>query len=370
MLIAIVIGHVLLVLATNYVVPIFDAPDEDSHFRFVRLLAQGKGLPNERVPNQSAFAESFNPPLAYVLPAIVLRLVDPNVGSLIDAEINSPDVYRAADGLAKLPSRNAKFLDFPDPAGRHGFFHPAAGPLADQSLRAVHWVRLTSLLCSLITLAQCWRIVRVLVPDRPALWLVGLALLAFNPQFIFLSSVINSDNWVTAMSSIVIAELVTRGPAPWSIRSSVWFGLLMGVGFLCKPNILFLFAPVVVVAWYRSSSWQKWFVAMLVLAGVFGVIAGWFFVRNVMLYGIDDPLGWRTRAELHPSFVLKPDERWSFLLTRFPKMLFASFWGMFGQNRIALSTWQLVIYAGISLLVPIALLPSMSRERRFAWLLG
>ena len=63
----------LLAAGASIAFPIFEAPDEWSHFQYARLLAEGRGLPMQADPTRRSHAEGFNPPLYYLVPAASSR---------------------------------------------------------------------------------------------------------------------------------------------------------------------------------------------------------------------------------------------------------------------------------------------------------
>ncbi len=354
---------VVLALVTNIMVPIFDAPDEPSHFAYSRLLAQGKGLPVQTDPARRSEAEGFNPPLYYALGAVVLSAVDGRRG----ADLTLPPEESAdwdrdvrlgiEDALDEslLPPRNPEFNWWERGTELNRFRHPPGGPASLTPLFAVHAMRLLSILCGVFTLLAVSRLARVLLPDEPAARILALAVVAFNPQFIFLSATLNNDNLATAAATWTLWRLgialgrddSTRGA---TLRDAVWIGGLLGIGMATKPSVLFLALPVAVVLFLRAADRRNAVLLVATVGTLMLAISGWFFVRNAVIYGSLDFFGWKTRLATQPQFTAFAPLSVAFVTQGILAPAIESFWGWFGWMQIRLPRWQVVSYVLLSLL--------------------
>ncbi len=253
--------------------PLGEAPDEAPHFSVMVYIVRHASLPVG--PEEH---EGFQPPLYYLLGATLSCPFDLSRFAII---ANSD--YNLADPLAP---KNL-LLHTSDE------IFPFAG-----WARAWWLVRILSMACGAITLWAIWRLGLVLYPDDPAVALGAAALTAFTPGFLFISGVANNDNLASALSATTIlltalgfARKVER---PASFAFCV--GLLWGLGVLSKASLLVLGIPVGFLALKlaRDSGRNRVmdFIALgfLSVAGMLSA-AGWWFVRNIVLYG--DPLGWQ-----------------------------------------------------------------------------
>jgi 4-amino-4-deoxy-L-arabinose transferase-like glycosyltransferase len=216
-LVAIAAAFALLSVAFNLTIPLFEAPDEQVHFLYVRHLATGRGLPRQLPGELESYAgqQSSQPPLYYALVAALTFWIDTG-----DVREDIRDVF-AEPGL---------------PLARQPSGPPARGPGAmfghDRAMEAfpfrgtalaVHLGRMLSTLLGLVAIAATYRLARTLAPCRPAVAVAAAALLAFNPQFVFLSSVLNNDAAVNAASAVALAiapRLLARprdGRAWWAL---------------------------------------------------------------------------------------------------------------------------------------------------------
>lgn len=282
------------ILATWYslTIPLGEAPDEVPHFTYVRYLVQ-----HGRLPTTTDEHEAFQPPLYYALGAALTFWVED--------EADAPFAVR----------HNAQF-DAADPrAPKNLLLHTAdeAWPFRGWAL-AWHLVRLVSIALGAVTVWAIYRLGRVLFPAQLAIPLAMAGLAAFTPQFLFLSAVVNNDNAATAISALVLwqtAALLQEGDPGRFWPRRVLLGLLLGLGLLSKASLLAL-VPVVVLAllvapsgWRRrqkpgadlasSPGWASGYFlpalgGLAVTLAVAAALAGWYFVRNWVLYG--DPMAW------------------------------------------------------------------------------
>ncbi|MBN1659295.1 MAG: glycosyltransferase family 39 protein [Anaerolineae bacterium] len=310
-------------LATWYsiTVPLGEAPDELPHFTYMRYIAQ-----HGRLPTTAEEHEAFQPPLYYAAGALLTFC--------IEDEPEAPFAQRANAHYDVLDPESPKNLLLHTSAERW--------PYRGWAL-AWHLIRLWSVALGAVTVWAIYQLGRVLFASRPEIGLAMAGLAAFTPQFLFLSGVINNDNAATALSALVLWQVavLVHEPVPnW--RRSAFLGLLLGLGMLSKASLMAL-APVVAVAILLATAAGRWslstgeqlavvvddvrpgqaarrmgrlrhlalgdvqrpptrverlFVAAWYLLLAFGttvLVAGWYFVRNLLLHG--DPLGW--------SFVLQ-----------------------------------------------------------------
>ncbi|MEZ4518953.1 MAG: hypothetical protein R3C44_19745 [Chloroflexota bacterium] len=101
-------------------------------------------------------------------------------------------------------------------------------------------------------------------------------------------------------------------------------------------------ATVTWVAW-RKRQWREWLVVNVLIAGLALVIAGWWFVRNQILYG--EPTGFEKLTELWG--VRDPRDSFGLAIHELP-YVWTSLWGRFGYGQIPLPNgfyWGLFLLA-------------------------
>jgi Dolichyl-phosphate-mannose-protein mannosyltransferase len=273
--IALIIGlYLALGLVYSTTVPLFEAPDEQLHFAYVQYVAMGKGLPVQALeqPTHLARQEGSQPPLYYLLaagttfwintmdfPGIVWE--NPHYG------YNVPGVVNDNKNLFIHTSRE----NFP--------YHGAA--------LAIHIARLVSLLLGALALLFTYFLTIEILPSSNIVALSGAALVAFVPQFLLVSSAVSNDSTIVAASALSLWLIIRmlRGHEP-RIRDAAAIGAATGLAALAKVSGLglVLLAAALIVFVLRSNLRRmvEYLIAML---SVFTVFAGWWYLRNWLLYG-------------------------------------------------------------------------------------
>ncbi len=308
---ALVALFVVLSLAYNVALPVYEAPDERDHISYAAWLADGRGLPH-LVADRDVVGEIWQPPLFYALTALALAPFD-------RAELAT---------IAPLSG------DWQAGLSQAAHYHSAdeAFPFRGAAL-AIHTARLVSTLLSLVTVAATYAIARLIAP---ALALPAAALLALNPQFIFLSAAINNDNLVIALCSVALWILVRLIVAPYDGREPLaWYallGIVWGLAALAKLTGLTLGLPIglslLYLAW-RRRSWRPLLLGGLLSGGTMLLVCGWWFGRNWQLYG--DPLAWNEMLAVTAGLVRPELLSWPETL-RYAGFLRQSYWGVFGYG--------------------------------------
>jgi hypothetical protein len=179
--------------------------------------------------------------------------------------------------------------------------------------------------------------------DHHFLALITTALVAFTPQYIFITSSVNNDNLAIILGSLCI-YLITRMELHRECTNRmdfIWLGICVGCGLLAKMTFASLFPFGL---WQAFRSVQASTKDRLKNAGIYvlvvGFISGWWFLRNLRLYG--DLLGrlWVVKPgvfawDWEPKPLFDPYFRLSF----FWRFVGQSFLGSFGFNNIEMPSW-------------------------------
>lgn len=222
------------VLAFGRLVPRGQGPDEEAHLSFVRVLA-GQESATWRLG----------------LPVLDTGVGQPPGWDPQNFEVHQPPLYYAlsAPGYCLLGT---------------------AAPV------------LLSLLAVLATVWLTWRLVREVASGELAL--AAAATVALWPQVQFLGSRVNNDSLANALAACVLWRLVrtlVHGP---SAREGQWVGLGLGLALLTKQTALVL-VPLVVLAPLLTRQWRAAGVQVAWSLGVALALAGWWFGRNLAVYG-------------------------------------------------------------------------------------
>ena len=339
-------------LAYSLVVPPFETPDELYHYAFARHLAQGKGLPVQAETATGPWAqEGSQAPLYYALVAGAIRWID-------------------QDDFEQVAVRNPRAnLGDPTYPGNKNFILYSARrrPLQDTVL-AVHVARGVSVLLGIATLLCTYGLARLAFPEDRETRLLALAWMATLPQFAFISASVSNDNVINALAGanlLFMARLAVR-PSHQPVRLREWMGLgvLLGLAALGKLHglgLLVLAGLVVLLRSYlerdRSQLWR----GGAAVLGIAGLVAGWWYLRNWLLYG--DVLGVRhlltiTGQRTEPLTLGR--------LMGELRGLRWSFWGLFGWFSVLMPRGWYRLVDGLGLLAFVGAwwaLAQLPRER-------
>jgi 4-amino-4-deoxy-L-arabinose transferase-like glycosyltransferase len=269
---AILAAFVAIALIYLWATPPFEASDELWHFGMVQHVADTGQLPVQVVGMETAWEqEGSQPPLYYALAAVLVRGIDRS-----DFEsVRQPNPHAQAGMPGVVGNKNLVL---------HDQQHPAW-----QGTRlAVYVVRLMSIALGVVTVCAVYAAARVFAPDMPNLALLAAGLSAFNPMFVFITASVNNDNLVTALNSLIIWQLLVMLRDGFSSRRSFIIAVLVALASLSKLSGLVLVPALILVAvWvaYRSRNVRGLVALGVLTASVWALAAGWWYLRNVMLYG-------------------------------------------------------------------------------------
>ncbi|MFZ0547416.1 MAG: glycosyltransferase family 39 protein [Candidatus Promineifilaceae bacterium] len=352
--------------------PTFEASDELWHYPMIRHLADGNPLPVQ-VFNPALAGpwkqEASQPPLYYYVGAALTFWIDASDMETVrwlNPHVNNGII--TADGNTNLAIH--------DP-----FLNPWQG-----TLLAVRIVRLASVLMGAATVYLTYRLAKEVAPKRPEIAIGAAALVAFNPMFLFISGAVNNDNLVIPLATLALFLMVRLvngagevpensaddlSAVPW--QKLILLGIVIGLGALTKITAVGLlplaFGTLFIRRWQLSNRsvsirdlalllWQTVGRFLVILLPVL-IIAGWWYIRNIQLYG--DWSGWNAFIAVlgqraHPASLAQLwGERWGFML---------AYWGLFGGVNIPMSTW---IYHLLNLVVILSVpgfLIYLVRERK------
>lgn len=309
------VSYVLLAVFYAFSNPLFEAPDESLHYAFVDHLASGGDLPDQRQPGLW-LQEGSQPPLFYLL-----------MGAWV-----APFQYTSADlHEALTPNVHAHLGDtlFLHRRNRNRVIHDGPTPPYNGLTAAVYAARLLNIMFGVAALWCVHRAARVFLPEHVALSAVALG--AFNPQFLFISGAVNNDILTAALGSAILWQTLVILRDGFSLGRSLALGVLVALVSLTKISGL-LFGSVVGLAacWvvYQRRDWRGFMT--LALCGVVGWtgIAGWWYIRNLTLYG--EITGTGQMVAVIGSRPAPPLPELLGELTSLPN----SFWGVFGWFNI------------------------------------
>jgi hypothetical protein len=353
-LVIIVALYLLLGAVYSVVTPLFEAPDESFHFFFVQHLREGRGLPVQGQSGEARYEqEGSQPPLYYLAGALLTSWIDaqPELSQCpAPGAPPSGPLHSAQDACAMLRQNPQANIGVPgDPGNKNRFIHTAQTdfPYRGAAL-AAHVLRWWSLLLGLVVVLATYATARVVLPDQPVIAPVAAAVVAFTPQYIFISSAINNDNAINALAALALYLLarLLRGDRAW--RTIGLLALIVGLATLAKLGGLILLGFTVFSIGYlgftrRAQGWRWAGIAIGLVLGGAVIIGGWWYVRNLALYG--ELTGLSAMLQIVGQRALTIEQ----LVAELPGLWY-SVWGIFGWFNIALPDWLYAFYTALVLL--------------------
>ncbi len=264
--------------------PILEASDELWHMAVVEHLSQGRGLPIQD-PNQHGFyeQEGSQPPLYYLFLAGF-------AGAFDLSDFRDRAQFNPHGKLGRADTRTNWNITL----------HSAAEDFPwRRTTLFVHVARLLGVLMGMVTVWAVWGISTELGAALaaagirlPGLPLAATALVALNPMFVFISASVNNDTLAVLLSSLSLLIGMRALTTGLTSRSALALGIFLGGAALTKSSGLALCVVVpgalavsALVKGARTGACPRRLGPALMSGLVAAAIAGWFYVRNQLLYG-------------------------------------------------------------------------------------
>ena len=360
----ILVGYLGLALGFSLVDPIYESSDELHHFRYIRYIQDFRELPAHRADQPRILAH--HPPLYYVIAALITAPIPPDRPALYEPVHNPYALYRYWE--INNDNKN-QYLHGPDEVW------PYSGVVL-----IVHVARWVNILIGAIMVWVTYRLALTIFdahsgrksasepPDsRPARALASAvtAIVAFNPQFLFISSAVNNDVIAGLFGSILLWLGVTIIRYGLTTRRSILLALAYAFALMAKFSLAFALPLVelalLITIWPRAGrerDWRSFVKANLFIVVAVALIAGWWFVRNLQLYG--EPTGVRVMNEMWGA--RNPTESVGLAISEIP-YAWSSFWGRFGYGQVPLPD---ALYTGaliVSLVGLVGLVIAFARKQ-------
>jgi len=370
---ATIVGAYLVLGATySLIVPVFEAPDEPMHLYYAYFVAEHRRLPNQLTNPPEAPGEGHQPPLYYLLLSPLSRLMPLPAQLLQDiAQLDWATWQLPPSQVRDWYEARPRLLHLAPPAGEgasRGAAHFRLDPEQEYALGGwrltVHVLRLVSLLLGVMVVCGTYLMARQ-VGAGPAYAALGTALVAFLPQFLFISGTISNDNLANALAAVVLVLWANYWRSALNAPRAILIGGLCGLALLAKMTTSFLLPLGAVAALMLGRPWWRGLLlAALLLLSAGAVVSPWL-LRNLLLYG--DPLA--IQMQIHtlggPGRPLPTHSLLSpYFLCYLPKTLLLSFRGVFGHMDLpGTLRGALVFYAVLTASVGAVLLRLAGRDR-------
>ncbi|PJF47315.1 MAG: hypothetical protein CUN48_09295 [Candidatus Thermofonsia Clade 3 bacterium] len=339
----ILVAFLALCAIYNVTLPIFEAPDEASHFRYAHYLASEGRLPDLKRDLPSH--EVTQPVLYYALAALVISPFDrSNLNQLV---LLNPDWFDRSLNQGYVGVR-----------GQHIHTEAERWPYqgAVWAVRAARWL---SSLLGAATIILVYLIARriftgraITEASRARAAALCAALVAFNPKFIHLSSIVNNDIAITLAATATCGWMVrmtnpTRARGQAAAHAFFVLGALVATATLCKLQGLGLLAPAL-AAVFLVAPRQSPLTRIAALLVGFLAVAGWWFIFNWLNY--DHPLAWAQVRAANEALLRKPPLSADGVIATLP-LWFTSYWGNLGIE-LHYDAWvNVVLFVALALAV-------------------
>ncbi|MCL4395287.1 MAG: DUF2142 domain-containing protein [Chloroflexi bacterium] len=322
--------------------PLWEAPDEPAHFNYIRAIGDTGTLP---VLQEGDYNQEY-------LEAIKSAKFPPSMSvDAIRYESYQPPLYYLAATPIYLAAR--------------------AGGLQAEVLA----LRLFSVLLGVALLLAAYAVVRSVLPADPFVALAATGAIAAVPMHIAVSASISNDIAAELVLALILWLAVKRvGNAVDDRRYVIVGGALFGAALLTKstayvPGALVLVgAEIARTAIARSRFTGADVRRVLSLFALAAVISSPMFIRNMLTYGVGDPLGLArhnavvlgqpTTAEMIGRYGL------NHILFDYVAVTFKSFWAQFGWMGVLVNDRLYVALMILSGAAAFGLLLYLLRLRR------
>lgn len=318
------LAFALLALLYAAATPPFESPDEASHFLYAHNLQRTGQLPileDRAIVFASQSAQRHHPPLYYAL------------GALLIAPTQRADLasYLQINPLASLGVVAANNVN--------AYLHTVPAPSGDTAA-AIWLFRAFSIALSTASVWFIYRAALLVVGARTAL--LALLLVIAMPTFIAISASVNNDNLVTLLHAAGVYYCLKWWQArAISPRDVLHISLILSAVALTKVNGLTLFGIVygwlLLGALLRRFHWRTALGVIVISLVAAALLAGWWYLRNLQLYG--DPLAlnatlriWGRGGDPHAVPLSEAVGIWE------------SFWFMLGHFNVRAPQWLYTLY--------------------------
>lgn len=300
-------------------VPLFEAPDELSHYRYAAFIAAHGKLPDsEDVKN---LWEGFQPPLYYALLAGLIR------SGLVQTGV--------------VPVENERYESLGSNRDLNLFDHRAILERSSSaSIRGVYLFRMLNVLFGSLLILACFKLMQEIRAERVGDLLV--VVWCFVPATLFSAATITNDV-LAALLSVCGLWYYQRYRNTGSQITVLWSALAFGFGIMTKSTVLILWVMLLLLDVLRSPSFKPT-LSRVLLGAVPLLLGGAAAYRSLSLHPVMDPdpirLAWINSSPLWQAL--------SWPLT-FAKMVYwslATSVGVLGAQTVWLPGWVYGLFFG------------------------
>lgn len=256
-----------------YASPNFESPDSIYHIGVIKWIAEHDGaLPVQSPDHEHLYEqEGSQPPLYYLLMTPIWLSMD--TADFDEFYYRNPLVNLGHHW--RLGNRNLVFYKQPYPPD-----------LSGTSL-AIYVMRLVTLGMATVAIAAVYQSARAIRPDSVGFAVLTTGFVAFNPQFLFISTSVSNDNLAAMLGALITWQLIVTLRDGFQTRRSLLLATLIALMTLAKLSAMAYVAIVALAGIWLALS-RRDLRGLVILGGAMLVfwllIASWWYWRNLMLY--------------------------------------------------------------------------------------
>ncbi|MCY4073367.1 MAG: hypothetical protein OXG60_18910 [Chloroflexi bacterium] len=256
-----------------YASPNFESPDSIYHLGVIKWIAEHDGaLPVQSPDHDHLYEqEASQPPLYYLLMTPIWLSVDTE--DFDEFYYRNPLVNLGHHW--RLGNRNLVFYKQPHPPDLTG------------TSRAIYIMRLVTLGMATVTIAAVYQSARAIRPDSVGFAVLTTGFVAFNPQFLFISTSVSNDNLAAMLGALITWQLLVMLREGFQTRRSLLLAAFIALMTLAKLSAM-AFVVTVALAGVWLALRKRALRGLVILGGsmllCWLVIASWWYWRNLMLY--------------------------------------------------------------------------------------
>ena len=300
--------------------PVFEANDEIWHFGYIQHIRATGSLPVQVFDGADTPFQQHGsqPPLYYLVAALLtapLSIDDVESYRLLNPHVTSNEP-------ASFGNKNLTLRDMSQSMTR------GAGLV-------IVLLRAGGLALGAGAIALVYKIGELISPQRPIVAFVAAAFTGLNPMFIFVSASVNNDALAMVLNGALILLLLRTLRDGFRLRCTLAIALLFALTSLTKVTSLVLLPVLLGAALFvqRKTDDRRGMLAFFYLLALsWLLIAGWWYIRNLQLYG--EPFG-----IVMMSNIAGPRGLTFNLVDLFAdfQLFRMSYWGLFGALNIQLT---------------------------------
>ena len=314
---AIVATFLVVSTAYNLAVPLYEAPDERAHALYVKSIAERSKLPTFSTPEDY---EAWQPPFYYAVGGAVLKTL--SLGPIPYLEQNP-----------RFPAETDSYLHVIDES------FPYSEPVL-----AIHVLRGINGIFAAGTMVIVYFMALILFPERKLLALSAAATTGFVPQFAFIGGAVSNDPasvFFAAGTAFFGLKYMREARSVWVVLAAV----ALSLGALSKSMALLAALVPAGAVLLSTSPWRDKLKLLAVIGVLPFLVAGWFYVRSLAMWGAIYPVD--------HFWTLRPTPIWDPLFRKvFWELLRHSYWYFGGAVSVEMSR---IVYDLLDLLSCVAL---------------